>query len=227
MIACVRLPHFAAALEARDDPALRSTAFALVDNQTTVTGVSPRAARAGVRAGMSVTQARALCAGLVLRPAVYSRRQRAFDDLLDALTTFTAQVEPETGLELRADNRQRQHTSFLRPEQLDDFPSATCYLDLGKLHADEAPGLAREILHVVSEQTQLSAALGLSSGKFPARVAAMAVNSGDVLVVPGGHERDFLAGFTAALLPVDGETLRLLDLLGWHTLGDVAAQPAS
>lgn len=227
MIACVRLPHFAAALEARDDPALRSTAFALVDNETTVTGVSPRAARAGVRAGMSVTQARALCAGLVLRPAVHSRRQRAFDDLLDALATFTAQVEPETGLELRADNRQRQHTSFLRPEQLDDFPSATCYLDLGKLHADEAPGLAREILHVVSEQTQLSAALGLSSGKFPARVAAMAVNSGDVLIVPGGHERDFLAGFTAALLPVDGETLRLLDLLGWHTLGDVAAQPAA
>jgi len=227
MIACVRLPHFAAALEAHDHPDLRDRAFVLVDGETTVSGVSAQAARAGVRTGMSTTQAHALCADLVVRPALHSRTQRAFGDLLDALTTFTTQVESETGLELRADGRQRRQTLFLHPDQFDDFPTATCYLDLGTLKPDEAPDLARQMLRFVKQQTHTPAKLGLSSGKFPARVAATSVNSGEFLVVPGGHEAHFLAGFTAGLLPVDGETLRQLDLLGWHTLGDVAAQPAA
>ncbi|HVO71615.1 MAG TPA: hypothetical protein VMT24_16310, partial [Aggregatilineaceae bacterium] len=112
---------------------------------------------------------------------------------------------------------------FLHPTQLDDYPATTCYLDLGKVKPDEAPDLARGLHRLVWDQVQLSAKLGLSSGKFPARVAATSVNMGDLLIVPPGQEAAFLAGFTVALLPVDGETLRQLDLLGLYTLGDVAA----
>ncbi len=228
MIACIRLPHFATALAERTHPELRDKPFVLLDEaRQVVSGVSPAAARAGVRAGMGTAQARAQCADLLIRLAIPSRTQRTFEDLLAALTAFSDQVEPEDGLELRADGRRSREVAFLRPSQVDDIPAATCYLDLGKLKPEEALPLARQILAFVNQQTHIPARLGLSSGKFPARVAAASVNAGDLLVVPGGHEADFLAGFTAALLPVDGETLRQIDLLGWHTLGDIAAQPVA
>jgi nucleotidyltransferase/DNA polymerase involved in DNA repair len=228
MITCVRLPHFAASLEERAHPDLRGQPFVLVDDTgQQIVGVSRQAARAGVRAGMGLVQAHAQCAGLHIRPMVHSRTQHAFENLLDALTTFTAQVEPEDGLELRADARRWREMTFLHPTQLDDYPAVTCYLDLGKLKPDETPDLAQQVHRFVWEQTRIPAKLGMSSGKFPARVAATSVNTGDLLVVPDGQEGPFLAGFTVALLPVDGETLRQLDLLGWHTLGDVATQPVA
>ncbi|NDJ75766.1 MAG: hypothetical protein GYB65_05870 [Chloroflexi bacterium] len=227
MIACVRLPFFAATLEARARPDLADQPLVLVDEDQHVTGVSRRAAQAGVRVGLNLAQANAQCAEVVVQPAVPSRYQRAFEDLLAALTTFTTQVEAEDGLELRADGRQRRHMTFLPPAQLDDQPAATCYLDLGTLKPGEAPDLAQQLQQFVWEQTHIPAQLGLSSGKFPARVAAMSVDAGEVLAIPPGHEADFLAGFTVALLPVDGETLRQMDLLGWYTLGDVAGQPVA
>lgn len=230
MIACVRLPHFVASLEEREHPELAETPFIVVDDASTgevLAGASRLAARAGVRAGMGLAQARALCPGLVVRPAVHSRTRRAFGDLLDTLALFSAQVEPEDGLELRADGRQGRAASYLHPAQLDDFPAATCTLDLGPLPPDEALDLGQQMLRTISERLGLAAHLGVSSGRFPARVAATAINAGDVLVVPGGEEAGFLAGFTVALLPVDGETLRQLDLLGLVTLGQVAALPVA
>ena len=228
MIACIRLPHFATALEERAHPDLRDKPFVLLDEaRQMVSDVSWTAARVGVRAGMGPVQARAHCADLLIRPAVPSRTQRAFEDLLAALTAFSDQVEPEDGLELRADGRRSREVAFLRPSQVDDTPAATCYLDLGKLKPDDALPLGRQLLAFTDQQTHIPARLGLSSGKFPARVAAASVDAGDLLIVPGGHETEFLSGFTVALLPVDGETLRQLDLLGWHTLSDIAAQPVA
>lgn len=227
MMACVRLPHFAASLEERAHPDLRGRPFALVDEAGQITGVSRPAGRAGVRAGMGLPQAHGQCAGLLVRPATPSRYRGALDDLLGTLTTFTPQVQAEDGLELRADGRRWRAAAFLHPAQLDDDPAVTCYLDLGKLKPDDAPDLARQLLRFVWERAEVPAKLGMSSGRFPARVAATSVNTGDLLVVPEGREAPFLAGFTAALLPVDGETLRQIDLLGWHTLGDVAAQPVA
>jgi DNA polymerase-4 len=227
MIACVRLPHFAAAFEERAHPELKGNPFVLVDDEQHISGVSRLAAQAGVRTGMGLSQARAQCDDLVIRPAVHSRYQHAWSELLDALTTFTVQVEHEDGLELRADGRRWREVAFLHPSQLDDDPSVTCYLDLGKLKSEDVPGLAQHVRQFVWDRVQIPAKLGLSSGKFPARVAATSVNAGDLLVVSPGQEAAFLAGFTVALLPVDGETLRQLDLLGLYTLGDVAALPLS
>jgi nucleotidyltransferase/DNA polymerase involved in DNA repair len=227
MMACVRLPHFAASLEERAHPNLKGRPFVLVDEAGQVASLSRPAGRAGVRAGMALSLAHGQCAGLLVRPATPSRYRGALDDLLGALTAFTPQVEAEDGLELRADRRRGRATAFLHPAQLDDDPAVTCYLDLGKLKPDDVPDLARQVLGFVWERAEVPAKLGLSSGRFPARVAATSVNTGDLLVVPSGREAPFLAGFTAALLPVDGETLRQLDLRGWHTLGDVAAQPVA
>lgn len=223
MITCVRLPFFGPTLEQRDHPALAGP-LALVDGER-ITEVSPEAAQAGVRPGMSPTQAQAVCDGLHVLPAAPARYRRAFEDLLAALTHFTDRVEPETGLELRADARRRRDVAYLPPMQLEDHPAATCYLDLGSVPDSEVDGLAREVHTFVQGQLGFPAAVGLASGKFPARVAALLLKPGETLVVPTGQEAAFLAELTVMLLPVDGETMRQLHLLGLHTLGDVAALP--
>jgi nucleotidyltransferase/DNA polymerase involved in DNA repair len=230
MITCVRLPHFAAHLEERAHPELRGKAVVLVEpvrQPPQVYAVSPKAAQAGIRPGMPLAQARARCDQLHVQPAVPSRYQDTFETLLEALTTFTPQVEPEDSLELRADARRSTSSAFLRLSQLDDYPTPTCYLDLGKLKPDAVQDLAEHIHQHIQAQVDLPAKLGVASGKFPARVAATAVNAGELLLIPSGQEAAFLDGFTVALLPVDGETLRQLDLLGLYTLGQLAALPVS
>jgi nucleotidyltransferase/DNA polymerase involved in DNA repair len=109
MITCVRLPHLATHLEERAHPELKGKAVALVDraqHPPQVYAVSPPAAQAGIRPGMPLPQARARCDTLHVQPVVHSRYWEAFETLLEALTAFTPQVEPEEGVELRADARQ-------------------------------------------------------------------------------------------------------------------------
>ena len=112
MITCIRLPHFAAHLEERAHPELAGQAVVLVDmaqHPQQVYAVSSQAAQEGIRPGMSLQQARARCNGLLIHPAARSRYQDAFRTLLEALTTFTPQVEAEEGVELRADARPGRH----------------------------------------------------------------------------------------------------------------------
>lgn len=224
MIACLRLPYFAALLAQRDEARLRNMPLVLVDEDRVV-GLSPEAAQLGVRAGMPLRQAQMLDGSLRVEPAAPARTRRVFEDLLAALTLFTPQVEPEEELELRADARARRDVPVLPAAQVDDQPAATCYLDFGRLSEADTLELAYELHRTVRAQLALPARVGLASGKFPARVAAAALDNHEVLTVTAGQEADFLAPFTTGLLPVDGETARQLHLLGLVTLGHVAAQP--
>ena len=52
------------------------------------------------------------------------------------------------------------------------------------------------------------------------------MNVRQTILLPPGKEAKFLAHYPATLLPVDGETIRQLHLLGLRTLGQVAALPA-
>jgi DNA polymerase-4 len=227
MIACVRLPHFGPGLEQQDRPALAGRPLVLVDETDRITDCSAEAALSGVRVGMSAAQAQTLCDGLSLLPASPARYRRVFFDLLAALTRFTDLVEPETGLELRADARQRRQVPFVLPVQVDELPAATCYLDLGRLSVDEAHTLAGQLYRFVQDQVGLRPAIGLADGKFPARVAALLAEPDRPTVISPEQTAFYLAPFTVILLPVDGETIRQLHLLGLYTLGDVASQPVT
>jgi len=227
MIACLRLPFFAAALAQRDDARLRRVPLVLVDEAGQVTGLSPEAARLGVRVGMPLRQAQMLDGSLHVRPDTPVRTRRVLEELLAALAVFTPQVEPEEGLELRADARLRRDVPVLPAAQIDDQPAATCYLDLGRLSEGDTLEVGYELHRMVRVRLDLPATVGLASGRFPARVAAAALGKHEILAVSPGQEAAFLAPFTAGLLPVDGETVRQLHLLGLVTLGHIAAQPVS
>jgi DNA polymerase-4 len=202
MIACVLIPHFAAAVEGRDDPSLAAAPL-VVGGSGKVFAVSEVASAMGVAPGMRLRQARTLCPQARFIPPDPARYQRTFETLLDTLERFTPRLEAG-----------QVH------------PSATSWLDLGRLAPREATGLAQDVGRAVRQVLGLAPALGLAGGKFPALVAAGSVAPNRALLVPPGDERRFLASFPVDALPLEREMARRLGLLGVHTLGQLAGLPA-
>lgn len=203
MIACVLFPHFAAAVERLADPALGATPLLLgppPGDPDRVFAACAEAARLGVRPGMPLRQARALCPQARLRPARPAHYRQVFDQLLALLAAFTDRLEPgEAG------------------------PAAISYLDLGSPAGTEPDALGRQIARSVRAETGLVPAVGLARGKFPARVAAASAGPDRVLCLAPGQEADFLAPLPVDLLGLDEELARRLHRLGLRTLGQLAA----
>src|SRR5690349_7435512 len=111
MIACVRIPYFVAAIERREGSAMDATPFALIrsqDSRRELFAFSQEAAQYGVRPGMTLTQAQAVCPNIQILPARPTYYDRAVEETLETLSTFSPQVEIENSLELRADARKRK-----------------------------------------------------------------------------------------------------------------------
>jgi nucleotidyltransferase/DNA polymerase involved in DNA repair len=68
-------------------------------------------------------------------------------------------------------------------------------------------------------------ALGLASTKFAAFTASL-LSRDEVVYVPKGGERDFLAPFPVDILPSDEDTHRRLLAFGFRTLEGFAALPS-
>ena len=228
MITCVRLPHFAAHLEARAHPELKGKAVVLVEwpsSRSRFMGFHRPPRRRGSPRYAAPPGAGPLRSSGI-QPATPGRYQETFE--IAAGSADRLHAAGGAGRRGRTARRCPPGTpaTFLHLAQIDDFPTPTCYLDLGKLKPDAAQVWP-------SRLTSRS-----RTGGLPPSSAWRAANSRRVsrrrrstrancILVPSGQEAPFLAGFTAALLPVDGETLRQLDLLGLYTLGQVAALPVS
>jgi DNA polymerase IV len=220
MIACLTLPHFAAALEERDDPALAETAFVLVDPDTpqrTVYASSQQAYMAGVRQGMSLKQAESVCPGLDVLTASPAASRQATTDLVLLLTGYSEQVE------LQQPTPRKGKTS---PAIQNEDAVIVC-LDLAGTGQDEALEMARLMHTAMREQLGLSAFIGVAAGKFTARVAASSLAQPELLMVRPDHSAEFLAPYPSSLLPLYPEQAEKLKRLGLHTLGSLAALPAS
>lgn len=197
-LACVSVPRFALAVEARLDPRLLR-APAIVYDGNRVLEASPELTNAtGVHPGQPLRQARAAYPGAVCVPANLLLYREISGAMLQAL----GQVGPQ--VELAEQGR--------------------AYVDVGGLDAD-AFALAGKIAAVVQQATGLLPSVGVAEGKFVARVAAALCPPGDAGVVPRGRERDFLRDKSVSLLPAAPETIEHLQTLALHTLGDIAGLP--
>jgi DNA polymerase-4 len=256
MIGCALVPYFAAAVERRDDPSLAAMPLVIYelpgdhrpsaypanfrgDIQGTsrkersrartappwgrVFAVSYQAAGVGIRPGMPLAQARVLCpqARFVLLDQI--RYQRALDALLEVLTSFTPQVE-SGGFQPAAVVYLELPFLASRPECRQDGLATS---PDGHPKWAEAVEVARRIGQTVREKVGLEPAIGLAGGKFPAYVAAASVESNKALLIVPGQEAVFLAPLPIDFLPLDEETARRLQLLGIHTLGQLANLPIS
>lgn len=206
MIACVVVPHLAAAVERRDDPSLAGLPLVISrpGNAGKVLAISGEAAQAGVAPGMPLRQARMLCPQVRFIPADPARYQAVLATLLKVLAGFAQRVEVSQVL-----------------------GSAVGYLALpAVLEQIGAVETARCIGQAVREQVGLAPAMGLAAGKFPAYVAAASAEPNRALIITPGREAAFLTPYPVDVLPLDEETARRLRLLGIHSLGQLAALPS-
>lgn len=207
MIACVLIPHFAIAIERRARPALRDVPLVLgrtAGRSSKVYDSSAEAEACGVRPGMTLRQAEALCPNAHVLPAAPPRYREALVEMAEILAGHSPCVELGA-LE----------------------PAATSYLELGSLAGLQAVAEIQQLAQALRQRAGLSPAIGVATGKFPAHVAALHLAVNEALLIGPGMESDFLAPLPVDLLPMDAELARRLKLLGLRTLGQLAALPTS
>ncbi|HZE94124.1 MAG TPA: hypothetical protein VEZ49_05405 [Gemmatimonadales bacterium] len=201
LAACVWIPLFPLRCEEARHEGLAGYPTALLATDTTrkLWQVSPLARHAGVKPGMTVSQAIGLCPTLRLiepDPVHYDER---FANLLSALTEVSPVVEAaELGL------------AYVGVDGLEGI-----YGSRGKII--EALKKTLECWNV--------GRIGFGPGKFIAWVAASRAKPGEAIVVPLGEEQKFLAAQPVSVLPLDPDTHRRLRQLGIRSLGALAALP--
>lgn len=207
---CLWLPTFELRLELVRSPELDSTSVALLEPQEGVGAgrilqISERAAEAGVRPGMPVSRAVALCPSLTLLEPDPTHYDAAMAAILESLV----QVSPV----VHAEERGRIQVGMD---------------GLGRLHGSPERQVER-VLHSLLEPLPrpLVAAVraGWAPGTFGARVAAVSARPGAPVLVREEELPSFLAPRPISTLPLPGEVLERLHRLGVDTLGALGALP--
>jgi DNA polymerase-4 len=202
----VDLDPFFVSVERSLDPGLRDRPVVVGGGSGSaglVAAASAEARSLGVRAGLSLAEARRLCPQAVVRPGDLEAYGRMSDEVTAILLSASRRVE--------------------RPS------TDEAYVDLTPDH----PGAPHPVasVEVIKDELQrrlgLDAALGLASSRLAARVAsAFAKPRGFVVVLPG-YEASFLAGKPLSFLEdLPPHLESALERLGIRTLGQLArAEP--
>lgn len=199
-IACLATPSLALECELADRPGLRDAPVVLSDEaHARVADASREAAQHGVRAGMTLRDASALCPMLSIlepRPALVARYA---DFLVEALCAVSPLVEEaESGI-VFADLR---GTEGLYP-RVEDIERAVF------------AGVPRT----------LHPQLGIAGHRFTALVAATRARPRSTVHVPVEDAAAVLATEPVSSLPLPVEAIERLRLLGIDTCGQYAALP--
>jgi len=209
VIACLLIPAFElrAALRPRPGLALAPAALAPVPGTEPLLGpVTTAAEAAGVRAGMRLGEALATCPELVLVDPDPAAVEREWEGVLRRLEDAGLAVEPVE-------------------------PGVVVFETKGveRLYGGVAAALQRALAAV---GTAWDPRAGAAGRRFAALAAASVARPGQILIVEGEEERDFLAPLPLSLLPLPRERYaRLeglgaeLEGLGVRTLGELAALP--
>jgi len=224
--ACCWIPLFPLRCETARQPELASLPVALVgpDDTRRVWQLSPLARHAGVKPGMTVSQAIGLCPALKLCEPDPVHYDAQFSRLLAALGQVSPVIEPaELGRAyVGTDGLERL---FGSPQQIVEeiqMRSAEC----GMRNFSEG-SFAPRTSHIHSALRIPHSALrvGWGKGKFVSWVAATRARPGEAVIVQPGEEGRFLAAQPLAVLPLDSDTQRRLRQLGIRTLGALVALP--
>jgi nucleotidyltransferase/DNA polymerase involved in DNA repair len=203
-VAAIVIPHFALRVALLARPELDGEPLILgpaPGARPLVADATPEAAAQGVRVGLGVREAVALCPEAVILAPHPVREHAAAERILAGLETLSPAVEVD-------------------PAQ------PGCYLvDLTGLDRRLGPPrqAAEQLLATVPPLLRPRA--GVAPSKFAARVAASAARPGTVQVIDAETLPALFARAPIALLSLEPPTLRSLERLGIRTLGDFAALP--
>ncbi len=204
MIACILIPGFELRVALRDRPrlGLRPAALAPVPGTDPLLGPVTAAAEArGVRPGMRLGEALAVCPQLVLaeRDAVLVEEQ--WEQIVRRLEDAGFAVEPVEPGCLYFDTR-----------------------GVERLYHGVAPALERALRAVGSSW---DACAGAADRRFTALAAAAIARPGQALVVGDDRRKEFLAPLPLTLLPVEDKLREECEGLGIKEIGQLAGLPGS
>lgn len=204
-IACLRVPWFALRIALIDSPQLDGRPLVLGNPQggrPVVLDATPEALKAGVRPGMTLREAQALCPQVVILTADPVRESTVAQKVTARLEDLSPLVE------------------------LDTTEQGSWYVDLTGLerHYGSDQDATKHILACVDPILQPRA--GLAPARFTARVAAEVAPIGGIRMVTASETTTFLARAPISCLPLPDTELRQLERLGIPTLGDFTRIPA-
>jgi nucleotidyltransferase/DNA polymerase involved in DNA repair len=202
LIACIVIPGFPlrAALVSRPSLRLVPAALAPEEGSEPLLGpVTAAAESAGVRPGMRLGEALALCPSLVLVDPDPATAEREWEGVLRRLEDVGVAVDPtEPGV------------VFFETRGVE------------RLYRGVEPALKKALVAVGAAW---DARVGAAGRKFTALAAANVARPGQILVVSDEATRDFLAPLPLDLLPLDEPRQQELRELGVRRLGELAGLP--
>ena len=236
-IACVRVADFPIAAIIRANPELHDRPLVLIrmpaakrpadgdrkaaayQPHSEVTHVSAAAKAAGVQVGMTVAQARALIAELVVMPPSDAAERAATDALGDVAESISPVVEAGSPGCVWIDLAGLEHVHH----SLTHVADSLARLASSPSEADIETAIAEEAARRV-HRIGLEAAVGIATSK---EVAYLAARCGGLRIIPAGREREFLDWMPLELTDLGsdriGEELEMrLKRLGLRRLGDLA-----
>jgi DNA polymerase-4 len=188
---------FFAAIEERDNPALRGKPLAVAgpSRRGVLTTANYEARRFGCRSAMPVFKALELCPHLTLLPVRFDRYRAVSASIRAIFSRFTELIEPLS---------------------LDE-----AYLDVSHLQSDAA-AIAREIRAQISEETGLTASAGISSNKLIAKICSDWNKPNGQFEVKDAEIPAFIAALPVGRLwGVGGRMRAKLAALGVETCADL------
>lgn len=203
-IACLRIPYFALRIALLESPHLDGRPLVLSNPQSgraIVLDATPEALTGGIRPGMNLREASALCPTAVVLAADPVRESLIGQQIQARLEQVSPLVEP------------------------DEREQGCWYVDLTGLdryYGSQAEAAQRLI---AGADPILRARVGVATGKFTARVAAGMAKAGTIRTVDAGEAPGFLAEAPVGWLPLPPDVIRQLERLGIPTLGAFTKLP--
>ncbi len=227
-IACIVVPLFPLAARLRSEPGLAGAAVAVFEgngNAARVVAATRPARRAGIQAGQTLPQARALLPDLLARGRDHESERAAQEALTEVADGFSPRVESAdegvvyfdaAGIPMPPPAVAPHPTS---PPSVAPHPDP---LPGGERERDAEARLGRAVIAAV-EKAGLPARFGIAASKLAARVAAGLPES--PTVVAEGEEAGFLAPLPLARLAPVMELADTLERWGIRSIGELARLP--
>lgn len=192
---------FYAAVEMRDNPALRDIPLAIggsAQRRGVISTANYPARKFGVHSAMSTAMALKLCPHLTLLPGRFDAYKEASEQIREIFSRYTTLIEPLS----------------LDEAYLDVSQSPHCY--------GSATLIAREIRQAISDELNLTASAGIAPVKFIAKIASdLNKPNGQYVIIPEEVPL-FLETLKLGKIPGVGKvTAGKLESLGLRTCADV------
>ncbi|HEV7764198.1 MAG TPA: DNA polymerase Y family protein [Thermoanaerobaculia bacterium] len=203
-IACFFVPMFPLAARLRSEPDLLQEALAITEGNAQnahVIAATRRARVKGIRAGLSLAQARSIIPKLIARARDTECERTAQEALFEVAETFSPRVE--------------------------DAGEGVVFVDItgmARHFKNDEIELAKAAVRAC-ERMGLPARVGIAASKLAARVAAELPQS--PTIVEAGKESEFLAPLPLARLTPELDAATTLRRWGIDSIGDLASLPES